>query len=51
MARDNGHFAKYLEPSAHTFLASLAMPSGTDMLDVACGPDKSRFQPLDLAFG
>lgn len=37
MSGDYGHFAKYLEPSALEFLARLAVPPGTRMLDVACG--------------
>jgi SAM-dependent methyltransferase len=37
MAGDYGHFAKYLEPPALEFLARLAVPPGTQMLDVACG--------------
>jgi SAM-dependent methyltransferase len=37
MAGDYGHFAKYLEPGALEFLARLAVPPGTRMLDVACG--------------
>lgn len=37
MSGDYGHFAKYLEPGALEFLARLAIPPGTRMLDVACG--------------
>ncbi len=37
MSGDYGHFAQYLEPGALDFLRRLAIPSGTRMLDVACG--------------
>jgi SAM-dependent methyltransferase len=37
MAGDYGRFAKYLEPDALNFLASLQIAPGTKMLDVACG--------------
>jgi 2-polyprenyl-3-methyl-5-hydroxy-6-metoxy-1,4-benzoquinol methylase len=37
MSGDYGHFAKYLEPGALEFLASLELAPGTRMLDVACG--------------
>ena len=37
MAGDYGHFATYLEPPARKFLAQLAIPPGTRLLDVACG--------------
>ncbi|MFI5446114.1 class I SAM-dependent methyltransferase [Polaromonas sp. UC242_47] len=37
MAGDYGHFAKYLEPGALTFLERLSVAPGTRMLDVGCG--------------
>ena len=37
MAGNYGHFAKYLEPPALEFLAGLAIPPGTRLLDVSCG--------------
>src|SRR5688500_11975411 len=37
MAGDYGHFASYMEVGAAEFLARLALPPGTRLLDVACG--------------
>lgn len=37
MSGDYAHFAKPMEPGAHEFLARIAVPPGTEMLDVGCG--------------
>jgi SAM-dependent methyltransferase len=37
MSGDYGYFAQYMERGALEFLARLAVPAGTRMLDVACG--------------
>ena len=37
MSGDYAHFAKPMEPGALEFLARIAVPPGTEMLDVGCG--------------
>ena len=37
MSGDYAHFAKPMEPGALEFLERIAIPPGTEMLDVGCG--------------